>query len=130
MSVPTAYIGVIVIWTTTPLAIKWSGEGSHFMFAVTTRMVIAAVLSLLILKATRTPLPWHKPARDTYLVGGLGIFGAMTLVYWGAQFIPSGWISVIFGLTPIMTGLMIAASESPATPYRMPSACSDSATSG
>jgi drug/metabolite transporter (DMT)-like permease len=106
MSVQAAYIGVIVIWTTTPLAIKWSGEGSHFLFAVTARMFIAAVLSLVILKVTRTPLPWHKKARDTYLVGGLGIFGAMMLVYWGAQYIPSGWISIIFGLAPIVTGLM------------------------
>jgi len=32
----------------------------------------------------------------------------MTLTYWAAQFIPSGWISVIFGLTPIVTGLLAA----------------------
>ncbi len=108
MSVPASYIGVIIIWTTTPLAIKWSGEGSHFLFAVTARMFIAAVLSLVMLRATRTPLPWHKKARENYLVIGLGIYGAMTLVYWGAQFIPSGLISVIFGLGPITTGLLAA----------------------
>jgi drug/metabolite transporter (DMT)-like permease len=38
-----------------------------------------------------------------YLVSGLSIFIAMSLVYWSAQFIPSGWISVIFGLSPIIT---------------------------
>ena len=27
----------------------------------------------------------------------------MSLVYWSAQYIPSGWISVIFGLSPIIT---------------------------
>jgi len=108
MSVPAAYLSVILIWTTTPLAIKWSCEGSHFLFAVTARMFMAAVLSLILLRATRTPLPWHRKARETYLVIGLSIYGAMTLTYWAAQFIPSGWISVIFGMTPIMTGLLAA----------------------
>jgi len=108
MSVPAAYLGVIVIWTTTPLAIKWSGEGSHFLFAVTARMFIGAVLSLVLLRATRTPLPWHRKARHTYLTCGLGIYGAMTLTYWAAQYVPSGLISVIFGLAPIVTGLLAA----------------------
>ena len=30
MSVPAAFVGVILIWATTPLAIKWSGEGVSF----------------------------------------------------------------------------------------------------
>ncbi len=106
MSVPAAYIGVILIWTTTPLAIKWSGEGSHFLFGITARMAIGAVLGLILLRLLRIPLPWHRKARRTYLASGLGIYGAMTCTYWGAQYIPSGWISVIFGLSPIMTGIM------------------------
>ncbi len=105
MSVPAAFAGVIVIWTTTPLAIKWSGEGSHFLFALTARMLIGALVSLALLRLSRTPLPWHRKARLNYLAGGLGIYGVMTLVYWAAQFIPSGWISVLFGLSPIVTAL-------------------------
>ncbi|MCP4410376.1 MAG: hypothetical protein GY807_22045 [Gammaproteobacteria bacterium] len=45
-------------------------------------------------------------ARRTYLAAGLGLFFAMTAVYWSSQFIPSGWMSVLFGLAPIVTGLM------------------------
>jgi len=105
MSVPAAYLGVILIWTTTPLAIKWSAEGGNFLFGVTSRMVIGAVLCLLLLLVTRTPLPWQARARRTCLASGLGIFGSMTCVYWGAMYLPSGWISVIFGLNPILTGL-------------------------
>ena len=30
----------------------------------------------------------------------------MTFTYWAAQFIPSGWISVIFGLSTILTGIL------------------------
>ncbi|MCU7890820.1 MAG: DMT family transporter [Candidatus Thiodiazotropha sp. (ex Ustalcina ferruginea)] len=106
MSVPAAYLGVVLIWGTTPLAIKWSGEGVGYLFGVTGRMVIGVALALLVLHVIGLRLAWHKQARRTYLAAGLGIFVAMTSVYWSSQFIPSGWISVIFGLSPIITGLM------------------------
>jgi drug/metabolite transporter (DMT)-like permease len=106
MSVPAAYIGVVLIWGTTPLAIKWSGEGVGYLFGVTGRMVIGVVLALLVLHLMGLRLHWSKPARQTYLAAGLGIFVAMTAAYWSAQYIPSGWISVMFGLSPIVTGLM------------------------
>lgn len=32
----------------------------------------------------------------------------MLLVYWGAQFVPSGWIAVIFGLSPLATSIFSA----------------------
>ena len=35
MSVPAAYLGIVLIWGTTPLAIKWSGEGVGYLFGVT-----------------------------------------------------------------------------------------------
>lgn len=106
MSVPAAYIGVILIWTTTPLAIKWSGEGPGYLFGVTGRMVIGVLLAMLLLRLMGRRLLWHRKARQTYLAGGLGIYGAMLLVYWGAQFIPSGWVAIVFGLTPLITGLL------------------------
>jgi drug/metabolite transporter (DMT)-like permease len=106
MSVPAAYFGIVLIWSTTPLAIKWSGEGVGYLFGVTGRMVIGVILALLVLGLMRQPLVWHKRARHTYLAAGLGIYIAMTAVYWASQFIPSGWISVVFGLSPIFTGLM------------------------
>ncbi|MBT3048597.1 MAG: DMT family transporter [Candidatus Thiodiazotropha sp.] len=106
MSVPAAYLGIVLIWGTTPLAIKWSGEGVGYLFGVTGRMVIGVTLALLVLRLIGRPLVWHKRARHTYLAAGLGIFIAMTAVYWASQYIPSGWISVVFGLSPIFTGLM------------------------
>ena len=109
MSVPLAYIGVIIIWSTTPLAIKWSGETSGFLFGVTARMVIGLALSsLLLMIFSKRKLPWHSDAIKTYLVAGIAIYGSMLCVYWGAQYITSGFISVIFGLTPILTGVMAA----------------------
>ncbi len=46
MSVPLAYLGVIIIWSTTPLAIKWSNETGSFLFGVTGRMALGALLCL------------------------------------------------------------------------------------
>lgn len=109
MSVPLAYIGVIIIWSTTPLAIKWSGIDSGFLFGVTARMSIGLLFSsALIMLISRRSLPLDKLSVKTYLVAGIAIYGAMLSVYWGSQYISSGFISVIFGLTPLVTGVMAA----------------------
>ena len=105
MSVPAAYLGIVLIWATTPLAIKWSGEEGGFLLGVTLRMAIGYVVCLLLLWLLRIEFPWHRQARRSYLAAGLGVFGAMLSVYWGAQYIPSGLVSVLFGLSPILIGV-------------------------
>lgn len=101
-----AYLGVIIIWSTTPLAILWSSEDVGFIFGVSSRIVIAAFLALVVAAMLGTGMQWHKRALLAYSASGLGIFGGMITVYWSAQFIPTGWISVIFGLSPAITALM------------------------
>lgn len=107
MSVPAAYLAVIVIWSTTPLAIKWSGEGTGFIVGVSARMLIGAILCLMLIRVLRIELPWHKQARQAYMAGAMAVYGAMMCVYWGSQYISSGLLSVIFGLTPLMTGIIV-----------------------
>lgn len=106
MSVPAAYICVILIWSTTPLAIQWSSADVGYLFGITSRMILGVLGGLLVATLFSVRLPWHARARHTYLAAGLGLFFAMTAVYWSSQFIPSGWISVLFGLAPIVTGVM------------------------
>jgi drug/metabolite transporter (DMT)-like permease len=106
MSIPIAYIGVILIWSTTPLAIQWSGDGVGYLFGITSRMILGVMVGLMVAGLFSIRLPWHAQARRTYLAAGLGLFFAMTAVYWSSQFIPSGWMSVLFGLAPIVTGLL------------------------
>lgn len=108
MSVPVSYLTVVLIWSTTPLAIKWSAEGFGFSFGVLSRMTIALVVCFALVRILKISMPWHKVARRSYLGVGLSIYCMMTLSYWGSQFIPSGLISVIFALTPIVTGLLAA----------------------
>lgn len=108
MAVPAALLGVIIIWATTPLAIKWSGEEVGFLFGIASRIIISALLAWMLLRLLRMELPWHREARNTYFAVAVGVYGAMMGVYWGAQYIDSGLVSVIFGLTPLFTGVMAA----------------------
>jgi drug/metabolite transporter (DMT)-like permease len=109
MRVLAAYIGVILLWSTTPLAIKWSGEGPGYLFGATGRMAIGAVCVALAMLLLRQRPAWHRRARLTYLAVAVQIYASMLVVYWASQFIPSGWISVVFGLSPLMTALLAAA---------------------
>jgi drug/metabolite transporter (DMT)-like permease len=120
MSVPAAYAGVILIWSTTPLAIQWSAQGAGFSFAVMARMLIGLALCLLLMRITRTAFPFTAAARRLYALSGLSLCVSMLLTYWGALHIPSGLISVIFGLSPLATGVFAALwlSERTLTPQR------------
>ncbi len=108
MRIALAYISIILLWATTPLAIKWSGDGPGFIFGAASRMVIGSICMLLLLIIRRKRLPSHRKAKMTYLAVAIQIYGAMMSVYWGAQFVPSGWVSVIFGLSPFLTAFFAA----------------------
>jgi drug/metabolite transporter (DMT)-like permease len=108
MSVPAAYLSIILIWSTTPLAIQWSASGNGFLFPVMSRMLIGLAICLLLLGFLKVKMPWHREARLTYLAAGLGILTTMVCVYWGAQYISSGLIALLFGLTPIFTSIAAA----------------------
>ncbi len=105
MSVPAAYLGIVLIWATTPLAIKWSGEDGGFLLGVALRMTIGYIACLMLLWLGRVEFPWNAEARRSYLIAGMGMFSSMLGVYWGAQYVPSGLISVIYGLSPILIGV-------------------------
>lgn len=100
-----AYLGVIAIWSTTPLGIVWSAQGVHYTFPLFARMTIGLAVCLLWLAMTRTRFPLDAQSRQSYLIAGLSIWASMLCTYWGARFIPSGLISVVFGLSPVVTGL-------------------------
>jgi drug/metabolite transporter (DMT)-like permease len=108
MSIPVAYLVIVLIWSTTPLAIQWSTQGTGFAFAVLARMLIGVIVAGGLVAAWRIGLPLHARARRAYLVGGLGVFGAMVLTYWGARYVHSGLVSVLFGLSPLMAGVLAA----------------------
>ena len=108
MSVPAAFLGVVLIWSTTPLAIQWSSAGWGYLFGISGRMMLGALVCAVLLQILKPGLPWHREARNTYFAAGVAIYGAMLSVYWGAQFVPSGLIAVLYGLNPLLTGVVAA----------------------
>ena len=105
MSLPVAFASVILIWSTTPLAIKWSALGIGSSFAVLSRMLVGALLCAVLLILLRVRVPLHRKAQLSYAASGLSMFGAMALTYWAAQYVSSGMISVLFGMSPLITSV-------------------------
>jgi drug/metabolite transporter (DMT)-like permease len=85
------------------------------------RMVIGLGFCLALLAITRTAMPWHAAARRLYTASGMALCVAMLFTYWGALYVPSGLISVIFGLMPVATGVFAALwlAERTLTPLRL-----------
>lgn len=106
MAVLFAYISVVLIWATTPLAIQWSSDSLSFIAAAAARMSIALAIALLLHGLLRKSLFTYWQHRRIYFAASIGIFPNMPVVYWGVQFIPSGLVAVIFAMTPFVTGLM------------------------
>jgi len=104
--IPTAYSLVVMIWSKTPIAIKWSSVGAGPIFGVFMRMALGAMVSLLLVLVYYRKFPMHRTACKAYAASAVALFGGMMPVYWGAQYISSGLISVIFGLSPIITGYL------------------------
>lgn len=121
MPVLLAYAGVVLIWSTTPIAIQFSQSGLDFYTAVSLRMWFSAILSVPLLWLLRQRLLLSRVALKSYVAGSLGVYGAMMAVYWGAHYIPSGLISVIYGLAPMLSGALawVWLKERELTPARL-----------
>jgi drug/metabolite transporter (DMT)-like permease len=101
-----AWLGVVAIWSTTPLAIKWTAEGLGPIEGIAGRTLIGAAIFLLAFLT-----PWlkfdHRPA--TWRAAGIAAgfaYVSMLLLYAGAPAVPSGLMSVVYGATPLTTALL------------------------
>ncbi|MDE3271811.1 DMT family transporter [Pseudoalteromonas sp. G4] len=106
MPVKVSYFFVVLIWSTTPLGIVWSSDSIPPTMSVFLRMLIALVLGAFVMAIANIRLPWHGRAIKLYTYSALGIYGGMMLSYFAAQSVPSGVISLVFGLAPILSGLL------------------------
>lgn len=104
LKVPIAFLCVLLIWSSTPLAIQWSSTTAP-LSSVLVRMLIGVMFCLSMMGLIGMKLPFDEKARQLYVIGGLSMFITMSFTYVAAQSVPSGWISIIFGLSPIITGL-------------------------
>ena len=106
MNIPLAYLTVVLIWSTTPLGIIWSSETVNPIMAVLLRMLIALIIGTLFLVVMRIHLPRDKQALKLYGYSTIGVFGGMFWGYLASRHVSSGLMSLIFGLSPIVAGLL------------------------
>jgi len=121
MNVRLTYGLVLIIWATTPLAIKWSNDSLDFILSVSLRMFLALGICIAILAVMQRKLFQGKSDWKVYLAGGMSFFPNMLLVYWSAQYIPSGLMAVLMGVYPFFVGVfsIVFLKENPFTVSRV-----------
>ncbi|MCF2948215.1 DMT family transporter [Paraglaciecola aquimarina] len=106
MKVAIAYLTVVLVWSTTPLGLAWSSESVHPSMAGFLRMAIALVLGSVLLRFWRIKLPLDGQAFKLYAYSSIGLFGGMFASYLAAAYISTGMMSLAFGMSPIVTGVL------------------------
>src|SRR3954471_22734641 len=90
-----------LIWSSVWLFIKLGLRDLPPVTFAAARLVVALAIILPVLAIRRVPLP--RQARDWYVlaVAGILLLGVnYALLFWGAQFIPSGLTAVLQAITP------------------------------
>lgn len=125
MPVIFAYIFVVFIWATTPLAIQWSNSSLVFVAAVGLRMLLALIICSTLMLIFRMKLIHQRSDWVAFIAGMIGLYPNMLLVYWSAQFISSGLMAVILGVYPFAVGLfsLLLLKENVFNPIRLLSVC-------
>lgn len=97
---------LVFIWASTPLAIVWSVSDLHPMWALLLRFLIALPLAITVLLCLNVKFPMHKLAWLSYVAGSLSLIGSQIFTYAATAYLSSGLIALMFGLAPIMAGLI------------------------
>ncbi|MBQ4836245.1 DMT family transporter [Pseudoalteromonas luteoviolacea] len=106
MPAQLSYAFVVLIWSTTPLAIVWSSASMAPTTSVLLRMLLALVLAAVVVTFSKIRMQWTKKAWLLYTYSGGGILVGMMFAYLASLTVPSGVISLVFGLAPIISGIL------------------------
>ncbi|MEN8422682.1 EamA family transporter [Acinetobacter junii] len=97
---------LVFIWATTPLAIVWSVSDLHPMWALVLRFFIALPLAIVVVFILKVRFPVDKVSILSYIAGSLSLIGSQIFTYAATAYLSSGLIALMFGLAPIMAGLI------------------------
>ena len=75
MSVPAAYICLVLTWSTTPLAVQWSADGVGFSFAVFSRMLVSVLLAISLAQVSLPSIAPRHPTSAYWFGAVLGVVG-------------------------------------------------------
>ncbi len=103
-AVYTLYAALVLIWSSTWVAIKIGLEDCPSLLGAGVRFALAGVLLLGISLARGSSL--RTDGRLAVLLGLLPFAFSYGLVYWGEQHIPSGLAAVLFGILPLYTAFL------------------------
>lgn len=100
----TLYGLLVVIWSSTWVAIKIGLEDAPALLGAGVRFALAGLVLLVVARIQKRDL-----RTDRALAGVLALAPfafAYGLVYWGEQYVPSGLAAVLFGVLPLYTALL------------------------
>ncbi len=100
------YATLVFIWASTPLAIVWSVESIPALWSMVMRVFLALPFTLVILWLLKSPLPLHRQAWLSYLAGSGSLIISQTFTYLATAYLSSSIIALMFGLAPIIAGLI------------------------
>ncbi|WP_461482764.1 DMT family transporter [Porticoccus sp.] len=106
MLVQLAYLLVILVWSTTPLSIKLGGASFSPMAGLSLRIMLAFLLGSIICTIGGYAGLNIRRHWKLYAAASVSLFPNMALVYMAADYISSGLISLMFGLSPFVTALL------------------------
>jgi drug/metabolite transporter (DMT)-like permease len=109
----TLYGCLVVIWSSTWVAIKIGLEDLPPLLGAGIRFAIAGAGLLVIARLMGRPL--RTDARLAAVLALLPFAAAYGLIYWGEQYVPSGLAAVLFGIMPLYSAVLasLALAEEP-----------------
>ena len=100
------YGSVLVIWATTPLAIKIGSTSLTPHSALAIRILLAFLIGSIVATISGRGTLNIRKNWKIYSAAAIGLFPNMLLVYKASESISSGLIAVLFGLAPFVTALL------------------------
>lgn len=105
-NIVVTYVLLVFIWSTTPLAIVWSVGDLYPLWSLAFRFFLALPLALGLLFIFKAKLPMNGLAIHSYIAGACSFIGSQIFTYLATDYVSSGIIALMFGLAPIMAGLI------------------------
>jgi drug/metabolite transporter (DMT)-like permease len=102
----TTYGALVVVWSSTWVAIKIGLEDVPPLLGAGVRFAIAGAGLLAVARALGRPL--RTDARLAWVLALLPFAAAYALIYWGEQYVPSGLAAVLFGVMPLYSAGLAA----------------------
>ncbi len=100
------YAGLVLIWSSTWVAIKIGLEDLPPLLGAGIRFAIAGLGLLVIARLMGRPL--RTDLRLAAVLALAPFAAAYGLIYWGEQYVPSGLAAVLFGLMPLYSAVLAA----------------------